>query len=77
MPAYMFFDVLEIVDAAAMEEYRSKVFANVTRFGGKYRTVGGTVTALEGSWSPRFPVMIEFPSADQARAGTIPPSTSR
>ena len=68
MPAYFFFDVLEITDQLAMDAYRSKVHDTVRRFGGTYRTVGGTVTPLEGTWRPAFPVIIEFPSAAEARA---------
>ena len=67
MPAYLFFDVLEITDAAAMEAYRAKVFATVRKYGGRYLTVGGEVTPLEGQWRPRFPVLIEFPSVRHAR----------
>jgi uncharacterized protein (DUF1330 family) len=67
MPTFMFFDVLEITDAALMDDYRSKVLATVQQFGGVYRTVGGAVTPLEGSWRPAFPVLIEFPTAKHAR----------
>ena len=57
-----------ITAPARMDDYRSKVFATVRKFGGAYRTVGGAVTPLEGSWRPAFPVLIEFPSAERARA---------
>src|SRR5687768_1649417 len=67
MPAYFFFDVQEITDPQAMDAYRAKVFDVVRKFGGTYRTVGGTVTPLEGSWRPAFPVLIEFASAEAAR----------
>lgn len=68
MPAYFLFDVKEITDPVKMEQYRSRVFDVVRAFGGEYRSVGGTVTPLEGTWRPDFPVLIEFPTAERARA---------
>jgi uncharacterized protein (DUF1330 family) len=65
--AYFFFDIREVVDRAAMEEYRRGVFASVERHGGIYRVLGGHVEPFEGAWQPVQPVIIEFPSADQAR----------
>ena len=68
MPAYFLFDVKEITDPDLMEQYRSRVFDVVKAFGGQYRTVGGSVTGLEGQWRPSFPVIIEFPTVERARA---------
>lgn len=67
MPAYYFFDAQEIADPAAMERYRKAVFQTVRKFGGKYLTVGGDLTVVEGSWRPTIPVLIEFPTIQQAR----------
>lgn len=66
MPAYAFFDVLEITDAAKLEQYRAGVLATVERYGGRYLIVGGQCDQVEGTWKPTFPVLIEFPDLAQA-----------
>lgn len=62
MPAYCLFDVREIKDREKLADYRSKVFATVEQYGGRYRVLGGAFTVVEGDWSPVIPVIIEFPS---------------
>ena len=68
MPAYYFLDVLEITDPEKMEKYRDGVLATVEHYGGRYLTVGGRCDVVEGEWQPVFPVLIEFPSLEQARS---------
>lgn len=67
MPAYCFFDNLEVLDPAALEEYKHRVAPLVEAHGGRYVVLGGPVDVVEGTWSPAFPVMIEFPSLEAAR----------
>jgi uncharacterized protein (DUF1330 family) len=67
MNAYFFFNVLEVLDAEKMEAYRSRVFAVVARYGGRYRVLAGPCHVVEGDWRPAFPVLIEFPSVEAAR----------
>ncbi|MEO1059634.1 MAG: DUF1330 domain-containing protein, partial [Actinomycetota bacterium] len=33
----------------------------VEQYGGRYLVVGGDVDVIEGTWSPAYPVLIEFP----------------
>ena len=66
MAAYYFLDVLEITDPEKMERYRASVLSTVEQYGGRYLTVGGKVEVVEGNWRPAFPVLIEFPSLEQA-----------
>lgn len=66
MSAYCFFDVLEVTDPVKMEEYRQGVVSMVERYGGRYLVVGGRCDVVEGQWRPVFPVLIEFPSLEQA-----------
>lgn len=68
MPAYGFFDNLEVHDPAALEAYKAEVAPVVARYGGRYVVVGGPMEVVEGSWRPVFPVVIEFPTMAQARA---------
>jgi uncharacterized protein (DUF1330 family) len=67
MPAYFLVDILEVSDAAKMEEYKKQVGAVVEKFGGRYLIVGGAAEVVEGAWRPTFPVLIQFPSREQAR----------
>jgi uncharacterized protein (DUF1330 family) len=66
MSAYCFLDVLEVTDPEKMEKYRGLVLATVERYSGRYLTVGGRCDVVEGEWRPVFPVLIEFPSLEQA-----------
>ncbi len=61
-----FFDILEVTDAGKMDGYRKRVFAVVEQYGGRYLAVGGKFDVVEGDWRPVFPVIIEFPSLEQA-----------
>ncbi len=67
MSAYCFFDILKITDSEKMENYRSRVLDNVEKHGGRYLVVGGKFKVWEGDWQPTFPVIIEFPSLEQAQ----------
>ena len=67
MPAYFVLDMLEVTQPEALEKYRGVVLATVQRYGGRYLTVGGECDVLEGAWRPVFPVIIEFPTLEQAR----------
>jgi uncharacterized protein (DUF1330 family) len=67
MPGYFLVDIREIKDAAEMEEYRKRVSPVVEKFGGRYLIVGGPFEVVEGDWRPIFPVLIEFPTMNDAR----------
>ena len=63
---YCSFDVHEITDPEATEKYRAGVFSTVAQYRGRYLTVGGKCAVVEGDWRPVLPVIIEFPSLEQA-----------
>lgn len=67
MLAYFLVDIREITDATMMEEYKARVAPIVEQFGGRCVVIGGPFQVVEGSYQPVFPVMIEFPSMDEAR----------
>ena len=67
MSAYVIADV-EVLDSAAYEEYRQQVPATIAAFGGRYLVRGGALTVLEGGWSPKRCVVLEFPSMAQLKA---------
>lgn len=66
MTAYCLFDIREVHDPAAMDAYRARVVPTVEQFGGEYLIMGGPVEVLEGDWRPVVPVLLKFPSLDDA-----------
>lgn len=67
MPAYVINDMIGS-EPAPFEEYKRLAPEEVVRFGGRYLVSGGHSEKLEGDWTPRRLVILEFPSLDQARA---------
>ena len=66
MPAYLIGSVT-VEDAEGFAEYSKRVPEVVERHGGIFRTRGGTVEVLEGSWAPKRLVLVEFDSFEQAK----------
>ncbi|MER8535902.1 DUF1330 domain-containing protein [Mesorhizobium sp. M1005] len=66
MAAYVISDVT-IRDAEAIEAYRARAAASIAQHGGRYLVRGGEVERLEGDWSPRPLIIVEFPDMDTAR----------
>ena len=67
MPAYFLVDIREVKDRAKMDDYRARVSPVVEKFGGRYLVRGGPFEVVEGESRPVFPVLVEFPSMEQAR----------
>jgi uncharacterized protein (DUF1330 family) len=65
MAAYVMGEI-EVTDPATYEDYRKQVLATIQNHGGKFLVRGGKVEALEGGWSPKRLVLLEFPSMEQA-----------
>jgi uncharacterized protein (DUF1330 family) len=65
MPAYVIND-MEVTDPALLEEYKKLSPATVAQYGGRFIARGGATEVLEGEWTPRRLVILEFP--DLARA---------
>ena len=68
MSAYCFFDNLEVTEPAALETYRQRVVPIIEKFSGRYVVLGGPFEVKEGTWSPVFPVVLEFPDLATANA---------
>lgn len=66
MSAYVIAEV-DVADPTAYEDYRKQVPATVAKYGGRFIVRGGKVEALEGGWSPKRLVVLEFPSVEQAQ----------
>jgi uncharacterized protein (DUF1330 family) len=67
MPAYVVAD-LEVIDNEKYEVYKKLVPPSLQPFGGRFIVRGGSVQILDGEWSPKRLVIIEFPSMEKAKA---------
>ena len=69
MPAYLIND-MDVTDPDLLEDYKKLSPATVQQFGGRFLARGGATAVIEGDWSPKRLVILEFPSLEQARAWT-------
>jgi len=67
MPAYLISDV-SVKNAEAFQTYRTRAAASIAHYGGRYLVRGGPLETLEGGWTPRAIIVVEFPDLDRARA---------
>jgi uncharacterized protein (DUF1330 family) len=67
MPAYVIADN-DVHDPDAYKEYAALVGPTLEPFEGRYLVRGGACEALEGDWQPARFIVLQFPSADHARA---------
>lgn len=72
MAAYVIND-MEVTDAVTFDEYRKLSPATVALYGGRFLARGGATLTLEGSWSPKRLVILEFPSVERAQAWLASP----
>lgn len=68
MTAYCLWDVREVHDEDALDEYVRRVTETVEALGGEYVVIGGPWEVVEGDWRPTFPVLIVFPTIERAHA---------
>jgi uncharacterized protein (DUF1330 family) len=67
MSAYVILDIL-VHDQKTYDEYKLMAPAIVAAFGGKYLARGGKTEVLEGEWTPKRLVILEFPSLELANS---------
>ncbi|MCA1817713.1 MAG: DUF1330 domain-containing protein [Acidobacteria bacterium] len=67
MAAYVVVEI-DVHDAETYETYKQLAPPPIELYGGRYLVRGGAVETLEGDWSPGRFVILEFPSAERARA---------
>lgn len=67
MAAYVVVQV-DVKDPFRYEAYKKMVPPSLERFGGRFIVRGGQVHSMEGTWSPKRFVVLEFPSVEQAKA---------
>jgi uncharacterized protein (DUF1330 family) len=66
MAAYVIAEV-DVQDDNGFEEYRKLVPATLVPYGGRYIIRGGKTEVLEGDWTPKRVVVLEFPDFNRAR----------
>ncbi|WP_424961432.1 DUF1330 domain-containing protein [Ekhidna sp.] len=66
MSAYILFDNLTVTSPEDLETYKSQVADVVKKHQGKYVVLGGRTRVVEGSVTPSYLVMIQFPSFEMA-----------
>jgi len=67
MPAYIAVDIT-INDPETYDRYKAMVPASIAKYGGTYLTRGGATKTLEGNWSPKRFVILEFPTLEAAES---------
>jgi uncharacterized protein (DUF1330 family) len=67
MPAYVVVDI-DVKDPETYERYKQLGPPSIAQYGGRYLARGGATEQLEGSWRPTRLVILEFPTAERARA---------
>jgi len=67
MSAYIIAEV-KVHDAQIYEEYKGQVQPTLDKYGGRFVVRVGETELLEGDWNPSRLVVLEFPSADDAKA---------
>ena len=66
MSSYLIVE-LEINDGARFERYRELVPPIIEKYGGRYLVRGGDTETVEGDWSPKRIVVLEFESTQKAK----------
>jgi uncharacterized protein (DUF1330 family) len=67
MSAYLILDI-DVLDPQGYKDYVKLATESVKLYGGKYLVRGGANESLEGNWQAKRLVVLEFPSAKQARS---------
>jgi uncharacterized protein (DUF1330 family) len=68
MPKGFLYAEFEVTDAVEFEKYRERVAAVSASFGGRYVVRRAEPIVLDGEWSRKRLVIIEFDSPEQVRS---------
>jgi uncharacterized protein (DUF1330 family) len=66
MSAYIIVDI-EVHDPVLYEDYKRLASLSIAHHGGIYVVRGGKSEVLDGSWTPKRLVILEFPTVEQAK----------
>jgi uncharacterized protein (DUF1330 family) len=68
---------IDVKDPVRYEDYKKMVLSTITAYGGRFIVRGATPQILEGGWDPKRLVIVEFPSAERARAWWASPEYAK
>ena len=66
MAAYVVTEI-EVLDPIRYEDYKKMSSTSIAAYGGRFIVRGGKTETLEGDWSPRRFVIVEFPTLERAK----------
>lgn len=66
MPAYVIANI-DVLDPERYKGYVAAVPPTIAKHGGRYIARGGAIQVLEGDWTPKRLVILEFADAAKAR----------
>src|SRR5690349_11265070 len=66
MPALIIVDI-EVTDPVRYEDYKRLASESIAAHGGRYLVRGGATEVLDGNWTPKRVVVLQFPSVEQAK----------
>jgi uncharacterized protein (DUF1330 family) len=66
MAAYLIVDI-DVRDPERYAEYVKAVPPTIVAYGGKYLARGGRAERIEGEWTPKRFVVLEFPTYESAK----------
>jgi uncharacterized protein (DUF1330 family) len=66
MPAYVVVNV-DVKDPVRYKDYIAMAPPSIAQYGGRYIARGGPVDVMEGDWTPKRFVILEFPSVARAK----------
>jgi len=72
MSALIIVDI-EVTDPVRYEDYKRLASQSIAAHGGRYLVRGGTSEVLDGDWTPRRLVILEFDSFEKAKAWRASP----
>ncbi len=67
MPAYVFFERVELWDRGFSAEYRKLAAGSIAKYGGRYLGVSYRNILLEGNSVPDMVCLYEFPAVEDAK----------
>lgn len=72
MSAIIIVDI-EVIDPVRYEDYKRIASEAIAAHGGRYLVRGGATEVLDGDWTPRRLVVLEFESVEKAKAWRASP----
>lgn len=75
MTAYVILDV-DVTNPVDYEGYKQLAAPTVALYGGKYIVRGGQTETLEGDWTPKRIVVLQFENVEKAKAWINSPEYS-